>query len=93
MLKEYIMAIDEGTTSTRAMIFDHEGHKVSASQKEFSQYFPQPGWVEHKAEEIWHAVQTTIANTIINSGIRPEQIKGIGITNQRETTVDRKSVV
>ena len=87
------MAIDEGTTSTRAMIFDHEGHKVSASQKEFSQYFPQPGWVEHKAEEIWHAVQTTIANTIINSGIRPEQIKGIGITNQRETTViwDRKT--
>ena len=93
MLKEYIMAIDEGTTSTRAMIFDHEGHKVSISQKEFSQYFPQPGWVEHKAEEIWHAVQTTIANTIINSGIRPEQIKGIGITNQRETTViwDRKT--
>ncbi|WP_278952790.1 glycerol kinase GlpK [Lactobacillus apis] len=93
MLKEYIMAIDEGTTSTRAMIFDHEGHKVSTSQKEFSQYFPQPGWVEHKAEEIWHAVQTTIANTIINSGIRPEQIKGIGITNQRETTViwDRKT--
>ncbi len=93
MLKEYIMAIDEGTTSTRAMIFDHEGYKVSASQKEFSQYFPQPGWVEHKAEEIWHAVQTTIANTIINSGIRPEQIKGIGITNQRETTViwDRKT--
>lgn len=93
MLKEYIMAIDEGTTSTRAMIFDHEGHKVSASQKEFSQYFPQPSWVEHKAEEIWHAVQTTIANTIINSGIRPEQIKGIGITNQRETTViwDRKT--
>lgn len=87
------MAIDEGTTSTRAMIFDHEGHKVSASQKEFSQYFPQPGWVEHKAEEIWHAVQTTIANTIINSGIRSEQIKGIGITNQRETTViwDRKT--
>ena len=93
MLKEYIMAIDEGTTSTRAMIFDHKGHKVSTSQKEFSQYFPQPGWVEHKAEEIWHAVQTTIANTIINSGIRPEQIKGIGITNQRETTViwDRKT--
>ena len=87
------MAIDEGTTSTRAMIFDHKGHKVSTSQKEFSQYFPQPGWVEHKAEEIWHAVQTTIANTIINSGIRPEQIKGIGITNQRETTViwDRKT--
>lgn len=93
MLKDYIMAIDEGTTSTRAMIIDHSGEKVSSSQKEFPQYFPQPGWVEHKAEEIWHAVQTTIANAIINSGIRPEQIKGIGITNQRETTViwDKKT--
>lgn len=87
------MAIDEGTTSTRAMIIDHQGRKVASSQKEFPQYFPQPGWVEHKAEEIWHAVQTTIANAIINSGIRPEQIKGIGITNQRETTViwDKKT--
>lgn len=93
MAKNYIMAIDEGTTSTRAMIIDHQGRKVASSQKEFPQYFPQPGWVEHKAEEIWHAVQTTIANAIINSGIRPEQIKGIGITNQRETTViwDKKT--
>ncbi|WEV44479.1 glycerol kinase GlpK [Lactobacillus sp. ESL0684] len=87
------MAIDEGTTSTRAMIIDHQGKKVASSQKEFPQYFPQPGWVEHKAEEIWHAVQTTIANAIISSGIRPEQIVGIGITNQRETTViwDKKT--
>ncbi|RMC47318.1 glycerol kinase GlpK [Lactobacillus sp. ESL0228] len=93
MAKNYIMAIDEGTTSTRAMIIDHQGHKIASSQTEFPQYFPQPGWVEHKAEEIWHAVQTTIANAIINSGIRPEQIKGIGITNQRETTViwDKKT--
>ncbi|RHW51701.1 glycerol kinase GlpK [Lactobacillus bombicola] len=93
MAKNYIMAIDEGTTSTRAMIIDHQGRKVASSQKEFPQYFPQPGWVEHNAEEIWHAVQTTIANAIINSGIRPEQIKGIGITNQRETTViwDKKT--
>ena len=93
MLKEYIMAIDEGTTSTRAMIIDHQGRKIASSQKEFPQYFPQPGWVEHKAEEIWHAVQTTIANAIINSGVRPGQIVGIGITNQRETTViwDKKT--
>ncbi|WEV39713.1 glycerol kinase GlpK [Lactobacillus sp. ESL0681] len=92
-MKKYIMAIDEGTTSTRAMIIDHQGKKVASSQKEFPQYFPQPGWVEHKAEEIWHAVQTTIANAIISSGIRPEQIVGIGITNQRETTViwDKKT--
>ncbi|MCT6807504.1 MAG: glycerol kinase GlpK, partial [Bombilactobacillus sp.] len=93
MLKEYIMAIDEGTTSTRAMIIDHQGRKIASSQKEFPQYFPQPGWVEHKAEEIWHAVQTTIADAIINSGVRPQQIVGIGITNQRETTViwDKKT--
>lgn len=93
MLKEYIMAIDEGTTSTRTMIIDHQGRKIASSQKEFPQYFPQPGWVEHKAEEIWHAVQTTIANAIINSGVRPQQIVGIGITNQRETTViwDKKT--
>ena len=93
MLKEYIMAIDEGTTSTRAMIIDHQGRKIASSQKEFPQYFPQPGWVEHKAEEIWHAVQTTIANAIINSGVRPGHIVGIGITNQRETTViwDKKT--
>jgi len=87
------MAIDEGTTSTRAMIIDHRGKQIASSQKEIPQYFPQPGWVEHDADEIWHAVQTTVATTFINSGIRPDQIAGIGITNQRETTViwDKKT--
>jgi len=87
MPAEYIMAIDEGTTSTRAIIFDHAGHQVADSQREFPQYFPQPGWVEHNANEIWNAVLSTIANVFIDSGIRPNQIKGIGITNQRETTI------
>lgn len=93
LAEKYIMAIDEGTTSTRAMIIDHEGKEVASSQKEFPQYFPEPGWVEHNAEEIWTAVQTTIATTFIDSGIRPDQIAGIGITNQRETTViwDKKT--
>jgi glycerol kinase len=93
VLKKYIMAIDEGTTSTRAMIIDHWGKQVASSQKEIPQYFPQPGWVEHDADEIWHAVQTTVATTFINSGIQPDQIAGIGITNQRETTViwDKKT--
>ena len=93
MAEKYIMAIDEGTTSTRAMIIDHEGKEVASSQKEFPQYFPEPGWVEHNAEEIWTAVQTTVATTFIDSGIRPDQIAGIGITNQRETTViwDKKT--
>lgn len=87
MSNEYIMAIDEGTTSTRAIIFDQKGNKIADAQREFTQYFPEPGWVEHDANEIWNAVQSTIANVFIESGIKPDQIKGIGITNQRETTI------
>ncbi|APX72104.1 glycerol kinase GlpK [Companilactobacillus allii] len=87
MLNEYIMAIDEGTTSTRAIIFDKQGSKVADAQREFTQHFPEPGWVEHDANEIWNAVQSTIANVFIESGVKPNQIAGIGITNQRETTV------
>lgn len=87
MTENYIMSIDEGTTSTRAIIFDKKGHKIADAQKEFTQYFPEPGWVEHDANEIWNAVQSTIANVFIESGIKPDQIAGIGITNQRETTV------
>lgn len=87
MTEQYILAIDEGTTSTRAIIFDHAGHKVADSQREFPQYFPKPGWVEHNANEIWNAVLSTIANAFIDSGIKPKQIAGIGITNQRETTI------
>jgi len=93
MSSEYIMAIDEGTTSTRAIIFDQQGTKIADAQREFTQHFPEPGWVEHDANEIWNAVQSTIANVFIESGIKPNQIKGIGITNQRETTViwDKKT--
>jgi len=83
----YVLAIDEGTTSTRAIIFDHDGNKIADAQREFPQYFPQPGWVEHNANEIWNAVLSTIATAFISSGIQPKQIAGIGITNQRETTV------
>ncbi|MDO1604683.1 glycerol kinase GlpK [Lactobacillus sp. YT155] len=93
MKESYIMAIDEGTTSTRAIIFNHSGEKVADAQREFTQYFPEPGWVEHNANEIWNAVLSTIANVFIESGIQPSQIDGIGITNQRETTViwDKKT--
>ena len=93
MSSEYIMAIDEGTTSTRAIIFDQKGTKIADAQREFTQHFPEPGWVEHDANEIWNAVQSTIANVFIESGIKPKQIKGIGITNQRETTIiwDKKT--
>ena len=93
MMKKYIMAIDEGTTSTRALIFDHQGQKISEGQEEFSQYFPKPGWVEHNANEIWNAVLSTMAKALINAELTPAQIAGIGITNQRETTViwDKKT--
>lgn len=91
--KSYIMAIDQGTTSSRAIIFDKAGNNVGSSQKEFTQIFPESGWVEHNANEIWNSVQSVIAGALIESGVRPTQIKGIGITNQRETTViwDRKT--
>ncbi len=85
--EQYIMAIDQGTTSSRAIIFDKAGQKIGSSQKEFTQYFPQEGWVEHNANEIWNSVQSVIAGSFIESGIKPTQIAGIGITNQRETTV------
>lgn len=85
--EQYIMAIDQGTTSSRAIIFDKRGLKIGSSQKEFTQYFPQEGWVEHDANEIWNSVQSVIAGSFIESGIKPSQIAGIGITNQRETTI------
>lgn len=85
--EQYIMAIDEGTTSTRAIIIDKEGNFVGSSQREFRQIFPHDGWVEHDANEIWNAVQSVIAGAFIESRIQPKQIAGIGITNQRETTV------
>lgn len=85
--EQFIMAIDQGTTSSRAIIFNKQGEKVGSYQKEFPQIFPHPGWVEHNANQIWNSVQSVIAGAFIESGIRPDQIVGIGITNQRETTV------
>ncbi|MBU3851629.1 MAG: glycerol kinase GlpK [Candidatus Paralactobacillus gallistercoris] len=92
-MKEYIMTIDEGTTSTRAIIFDHSGNKVADAQQPISQYFPHAGWVEQNANEIWDAVLSTISNALVESNIQPDQIKGIGIANQRETTIiwDKKT--
>ncbi|WP_179394061.1 glycerol kinase GlpK [Lacticaseibacillus absianus] len=87
MTDNYILAIDEGTTSTRALIIDHAGRIQADAQQEFTQYFPQPGWVEHDPNEIWTAVLATLSRAFISSGIQPKQIAGIGITNQRETTV------
>ncbi|MFV8815592.1 glycerol kinase GlpK, partial [Aerococcus urinaeequi] len=82
-----IMAIDQGTTSSRAVIYNHKAEPIASSQKEFEQIFPKSGWVEHDANEIWNSVQAVIAGAFIDGGLRPDQIAGIGITNQRETTV------
>lgn len=85
--RKYILALDQGTTSSRSIIFDEYGNIVSMSQKEFSQIFPQPGWVEHDPEEIWNAQLYTAKEAIRHAGISAGQIASIGITNQRETTV------
>lgn len=91
--EKYIMAIDQGTTSSRAIIFNKKGEKIASSQKEFPQIFPQAGWVEHNANQIWNSVQSVIAGAFIESSIKPGQTEAIGITNQRETTVvwDKKT--
>ncbi len=86
-MEKYILAIDQGTTSSRAILFDHDSRIVTSSQKEFTQYFPHPGWVEHNANEIWLSVLAVMAECIQAAGISPQQVAGIGITNQRETTV------
>ena len=86
-MKKYIMAIDQGTTSSRAIIFNKKAKIIASSQKEFPQIFPKSGWVEHDANAIWNSIQSVIAEVFIESGIKPNQIASIGITNQRETTV------
>jgi glycerol kinase len=86
-MKKYILALDQGTTSSRAIVFAHDGSIVSVAQKEFKQIFPQPGWVEHDPEEIWSTQLGVAAEAITKAGLGTENIHAIGITNQRETTV------
>jgi glycerol kinase len=83
----FIAAIDQGTTSSRCIVFDRDGRIVSVDQKEHEQIFPKPGWVEHNATEIWTNVQEVVASAITKAGITRDDIKAIGITNQRETTL------
>ncbi|WP_214842389.1 glycerol kinase GlpK [Exiguobacterium sp. s150] len=85
--KRYILALDQGTTSSRAIIFDHDGKIVTTAQREFKQYFPKPGWVEHNANEIWGSVLAVMAEAFGSADIDPKEIAAIGITNQRETAV------
>ena len=84
-MKKYILAIDQGTTSSRAIVFDKKGNIIAVAQQEFAQHFPQPGWVEHDANEIWQSVQNVVRDVL--RAVRPTDIAAVGITNQRETTV------
>lgn len=86
-MANYILALDQGTTSSRAIVFDHKGQICSVAQREFTQYFPKPGWVEHNPNEIWASQASVIAEAISTIDINGLDIAGIGITNQRETTI------
>ncbi len=92
-MRTYVAAIDQGTTSTRCMIFDHGGQVIAADQKEHQQIYPRPGWVEHDPEEIWERTQSVIRAALQRAGITSADLAAIGVTNQRETTVvwDRRT--
>ncbi|PKD42582.1 glycerol kinase GlpK [Rhodohalobacter barkolensis] len=92
-MEQYILSLDQGTTSSRAIVFNKQGAIVSTAQKEFRQIYPKPGWVEHDAQEIWSTQAGTAAEAVASAGINGKALSGIGITNQRETTVvwDRES--
>jgi glycerol kinase len=86
-MEKYVLSLDQGTTSSRAIVFNHNGEPVTSAQKEFTQRYPQPGWVEHDATEIWSTQAGVAQEAITRAGIEARQLAGIGITNQRETTV------
>ena len=86
-MAKYVMALDAGTTSNRAIIFDEESRIVGVSQKEFTQHFPEPGWVEHDAEEIWSSMVTVMKEALEKANLTAGNLSAIGITNQRETAV------
>ncbi|WP_405097968.1 glycerol kinase GlpK [Oceanobacillus sp. FSL H7-0719] len=92
-MSKFILSIDQGTTSSRAILFNHKGEIVETAQQEFEQFFPKPGWVEHDANEIWTSVLACVAEVLRKSDINPDQVAGIGISNQRETAVvwDKKT--
>ena len=86
-MQKYIMALDQGTTSSRCILFDKAGSIHSMSQKEFTQIYPKPGWVEHNPKEIWSTQLSVATECMAMAGVEAEQIAAIGITNQRETTI------
>lgn len=86
-MANYIGSLDQGTTSTRFIVFDRSGHVAAIAQKEHEQIYPQPGWVEHNAEEIWQHTREVIWEAMAKGRLQPQDLAAIGITNQRETTV------
>jgi len=86
-MTKYILALDQGTTSSRAILFDHAGRPHASAQREFRQIFPQPGWVEHDANEIWASQEGVLQQVLRDSGVAASDVAAIGVTNQRETTV------
>ncbi|WP_342645451.1 glycerol kinase GlpK [Mucilaginibacter sp. CSA2-8R] len=86
-MEEYVLSLDQGTTSSRAILFNHAGEIIALAQKEFEQHFPKPGWVEHDPNEIWSSQAGVAAEVIAKAGLDSSQIKAIGVTNQRETTI------
>ena len=86
-MKQYVIALDQGTTSSRCILFDREQRIVGAAQREFTQHYPQPGWVEQDPMEIWSSQYSVLTEVLAQSGISPEEVAAIGITNQRETTI------
>ncbi len=92
-MSKFIAAIDQGTTSTRCMLFNHSGQVISLAQKEHEQIYPQPGWVEHNALEIWDRTQEVIREAVAKAGVKPGDIAAVGITNQRESAIvwDRRT--
>src|SRR5215467_5578752 len=85
--KPFVLALDQGTTSSRAIVFDHAGSIRAVAQREFAQIYPQPGWVEHDPTEIWATQSGVMAEVLAKAGLEASDIAAVGITNQRETTV------
>ena len=86
-MRQYLIALDQGTTSSRAIVFDKKQNILGVAQKEFTQYYPRPGWVEHNATEIYSSIVSVMAEVLAKCSLTAEDVAGIGITNQRETTI------
>ena len=87
MAKEYVLSIDQGTTSTRAMLFQHNGTSAGVAQEEHEQIYPRAGWVEHDPKEIWEKTQQVTSQVLRDNSLSADNLAAVGITNQRETTV------